>query len=74
MVKTIRKFHSHEELRLQQLRDWQSMTIDEINDHAWQMVIEYRQMNEIEPHEPRLQRLATSVRRKSGPPEQSASA
>ena len=63
MVKTIRKFHSHEDLRTQQLRDWQRMTTDEINGQAWQMVVEYRQMHNIQPYEPRLQRLVTSVRK-----------
>lgn len=63
MVKILRKFSSHEEMRIQQLRDWQQLTTEEINHHAWQMVIEYREMHNIEPHEPRLQRLVSSVRK-----------
>jgi hypothetical protein len=37
-----------------------------INDNAWQMVVEYRVMFDIQPYEPRLQRHVTSVRRARG--------
>jgi hypothetical protein len=63
MVKTIRKFNSHEEMRLAHLEGWQKLPIDEINHHAWQLVVDYRKMHDIQPHEPRLQRSVTSVRR-----------
>lgn len=66
MEKTIRKFTSHEEMRLHQLRTWQDVSTDMINDNAWQMVVEYREMFDIKPYEPRLQRHVTSVRRTRG--------
>jgi|LakMenEpi03Aug12_release.lakeMendotaPanAssembly.Ray.scaffolds.fasta_scaffold19363_10 hypothetical protein len=34
MEKTIRKFSSHEEMRLHQLRTWQDVSTDVINDNA----------------------------------------
>lgn len=63
MVKVLRKFTSHEEMRVQQLQDCQRLTTDEMNYYAWQMVIDYREMHGIEPYEPRLQRHITSVRK-----------
>lgn len=63
MEKIIRKFDNHEEMRLAHLRDCQKLSTDQINEIAWEMVVEYRQMHEIEPYEPRLQRHVTSVRR-----------
>ncbi len=63
MEKIIRKFTSHEEMRLAHLRDCQKLSTDEINDLAWQMVVEYRQLHDFKPHEPRLQRNVTSVKR-----------
>ncbi len=63
MVKVLRKFSSHEEMRVQQLRDCQRLTTDEINNYAWRMVIEYREMHDIEPYEPRLQRHISSLRK-----------
>ncbi len=59
----VRRFDSFDDMRLAHLRDCQRLSTDEINDIAWQMVIEYRQMYDIQPHEPRLQRHVTSVRR-----------
>ncbi|MES2996266.1 MAG: hypothetical protein V4733_05585 [Verrucomicrobiota bacterium] len=63
MVKTIRKFHSHEEMRLAHLQGWQKLTLDEINHHTWQLVVDYRKMHDIRPYEPRLQRTVTNFRR-----------
>ena len=63
MEKVIRKFSSHEELRLAHLKGWQNLSTDEINHHAWQLVIEYRELHDIQPHEPRLQRHVTSLRK-----------
>lgn len=66
MEKTIRKFTSHEDLRLFQLKTWQQQPTEVINDNAWQMVVEYREMMDIKPYEPRLQRHVTAVRRSRG--------
>lgn len=66
MEKTIRKFSSHEEMRLHQLRTWQKMPTEVVNDNAWQMVVEYREMMNLQPYEPRLQRHVTAVRRSRG--------
>lgn len=54
MEKIIRKFNSHEEMRLHQLREWQKMPVEAIMDHAWEMVVEYREMINLQPHNPRL--------------------
>jgi hypothetical protein len=63
MVRTIRKFKSHEELRLAHLQEWQKLPTEVINEHAWQLVVDYRKMHDIQPHEPRLQRHVEAVRR-----------
>ncbi len=63
IARTIRKFASHEEMRVAHLRDWQKLSTDTINDNAWQLVVDYRKMHDIQPHEPRLQRTLAVVRR-----------
>lgn len=63
IAKVIRKFSSFEEQRVAHLRGWQELSTDEINDQAWQLVIDYRKMHDIQPHEPRLQRHLAVVRK-----------
>ena len=63
MKQNIRKFENHDQMRLAHLRDCQNLSTDRINDIAWKMVVEYRRMHDIKPHEPRLQRHVASVRR-----------
>jgi len=63
MVKTIRKFSSFEEQRLAHIEGWQKLDSAVRFAEAWGLVIQYRQLKNIEPTEPRLQRTVTTVRR-----------
>ncbi len=63
MVKTIRKFSSFEEQRLAHIEDWQKLDSATRFAEAWGLVIQYHQLKNIEPTEPRLQRTVTAVRR-----------
>lgn len=63
MEKTIRKFTSHEEMRLAHIEGWQNLDLATRFSEAWGLVLTYREMHDIQPHEPRLQRTITNVRR-----------
>ncbi len=59
---TIRKFHSHEELRCQQVRDWQALSGAKRREAAWELVVDYWVgMKGMHPDELRLQRSVTQV-------------
>jgi hypothetical protein len=61
---TIRKFNSHEELRCQQVRDWQMLSGEERRKAAWELVTDYWiGMKEKHPDELRLQRSVTKLTR-----------
>jgi len=61
MEKKIRKFNSHEELRLTHIEEWQKLSPAIRMSEAWGLVTNYREMHNIHPIEPRLQRTVTSV-------------
>jgi hypothetical protein len=63
IAKVIRKFESFEEMRLAHIQGWQELGTEAINEHAWQLVIDYRRRHDIRHHEPRMERRVTSVRR-----------
>jgi len=63
MEKTIRKFSSHEEMRRFHIAGWQKLSPAVRLSEAWGLVTSYREMKNIQPYEPRLQRTVTSVRR-----------
>ena len=63
MEKTIRKFASHDEMRLAHIEGWQKLSPAIRLSEAWGLVTSYREMKRIEPYEPRLQRTITSIRR-----------
>jgi hypothetical protein len=66
MEKIIRKFSSFEEQRIAHISDWQKLDSATRFSEAWGLVIGYREHHKIEPIEPRLQRVITSVRRTRG--------
>lgn len=60
----IRKFGSHEELRRQQIRDWQDLSGAERRKAAWELVVDYWVgMKGMHPDELRLQRSVTRLSR-----------
>ena len=61
--KVIRKFSSFEEMRRTHIEGWQRLGTESVNDHAWQLVIDFRKMHEIHPYVPVMERMITSVRR-----------
>jgi|Laugresu1bdmlbdd_1035124.scaffolds.fasta_scaffold401548_1 hypothetical protein len=63
MEKIIRKFSSHEEQRLFHIEGWQNLNPATRLTEAWGLVINYRELHNIQPIEPRLQRTVTSIRR-----------
>lgn len=63
MIRTIKRYDSHEALREDQLRHWQSMSPAARMDAAWQLVVDYRRHHDLQPHEPRLEKRITSVRK-----------
>ncbi len=61
---TIRKFHSHEELRCQQIKDWQALSGAKRREAAWELVVDYWVgMKGMHPDELRLQRSVTKLTR-----------
>lgn len=54
MEKTIRKFTSHKEMRLAHIEGWQNLDLATRLSEAWGVVLTYREMHDIQPHEPRL--------------------
>ena len=61
---TIRKFSSHEELRCQQVKDWQKLSGAERRKAAWELVTDYWVgMKGKHPDELRLQRSVTKLTR-----------
>jgi hypothetical protein len=61
---TLRKFGSHEELRCQQVRDWQSLSGAARRKAAWELVTDYWiGMKGKHPDELRLQRSVTKLTR-----------
>lgn len=61
---TIRKFNSHEEMRCQQVKDWQALSGSARGKAAWELVTDYWcGMKGKHPDELRLQRSVTSIRR-----------
>ncbi len=59
---TIRKFSSHEELRCQQVRDWQAMSGKRRREAAWELVVDYWVgMKGKHPDELRLQRSVAHI-------------
>lgn len=60
----IRKFDSFEELRCQQVRDWQALSGAERRKAAWELVVDYWVgMKGMDPNELRLQRSVTKFTR-----------
>jgi len=60
----IRKFDSHEELRCQQVKDWQALSGAERRKAAWELVVDYWVgMKGMHPDELRLQRSVTKLTR-----------
>jgi hypothetical protein len=60
----IRKFNSHEELRCQQIKDWQALTGADRRKAAWELVYDYWVgMKGMQPDELRLQRSITNLTR-----------
>ncbi len=60
----IRKFNSHEELRCQQVKDWQALSGAERRKAAWELVVDYWVgMKGMHPDELRLQRSVTKLTR-----------
>jgi hypothetical protein len=58
----IRKFSSHEELRCQQIKDWQALSGAERRKAAWELVVDYWvEMKGKHPDELRLQRSVTKL-------------
>jgi hypothetical protein len=61
---TIRKFQSHEELRRQQVKDWQALSGAKRREAAWELVVDYWVgMKGLHPDELRLQRSVTKLTR-----------
>jgi len=63
MEKVIRKFSSFDEMRRAHIEGWLQLGTEAINHHAWQLVIDYRRMHNIQPFELLMERRVTSVRR-----------
>ena len=63
MEKIIRKFSSFDEMRLAHIEGWQKLEPAIRFSEAWGLVTTYRELHNIQPIEPRLQRTVTSVRR-----------
>ena len=60
----IRKFSSHEELRCQQVKDWQALSGADRRKAAWELVVDYWVgMKGMHPDELRLQRSVTKLTR-----------
>jgi hypothetical protein len=60
----IRKFNSHEELRCQQVKDWQALSGADRRKAAWELVYDYWVgMKGMQPDELRLQRFITNFTR-----------
>lgn len=60
----IRKFQNHDDIRKQQIRDWQAVSDAERRTAAWEMVVEYwTEHLKRDPDELRLQRTVTNLRR-----------
>ncbi|NJM36731.1 MAG: hypothetical protein HC845_02010 [Akkermansiaceae bacterium] len=60
----IRKFNSFEELRCQQVKDWQALSGAERRQAAWELVYDYWVgMEKMNPNELRLQRSVTKLTR-----------
>lgn len=60
----IRKFESFEEMRAQQVKDWQALSGAERRKAAWELVYDYWVgMKGMHPDELRLKKTITSVRR-----------
>lgn len=61
---TIRKYGSHEELRCQQVKDWQALSGAERRKAAWELVVDYWVGTKgAHPDELRLQRSVTHLSR-----------
>ncbi len=60
----LRKFNSHEELRCQQVKDWQASSGAARRQAAWELVVQYWvDMKGKSPDELRLQRSVTKLTR-----------
>lgn len=60
----IRRFDSHEELRCQQVKDWQALSGADRRKAAWELVVDYWVgMKGMHPDELRLQRSVTKLTR-----------
>ena len=60
----LRKFNSHEELRCQQVKDWQAISGAARRQAAWELVVQYWvDMKGKSPDELRLQRSVTKLAR-----------
>jgi hypothetical protein len=63
IAKVIRKFESFEDMRLAHIAGWQVLDSATRFSEAWNLVVQYRQLKNLHPFEPRLQRTVTVVRR-----------